>query len=76
MNSSLFKLDTSHWHVVRLSFLLAGLLVLASVALTYFTGVSVWLLLAAFVSLMLVSFALTGYCLGAIVITKLGVPRE
>lgn len=70
-----FKLDTSHWYVVRASFLLGGLLILIASALVLLLS-EWWILLAAFVALMFVLFALTGYCPGAILMHKLGVPRE
>lgn len=72
---SIFKLDTSHWYVVRLSFLVAGLVMLLSALLTLLVS-PWWVLLGGFVGLMLVSFAGTGYCPGAILMAKLGVPRQ
>jgi len=73
---SLFKLSTTRWHVLRLNFLFAGLFTFGSVALSYYLDQPCWLLLAAFVGVMQIVFALTGWCPSAIVLAKLGVPRD
>ena len=73
---NLFTLDTSHWYVVRASFLMGGIFVLLSLALAYFSAQPLWLLLAALVGVMFVLFALTGYCPGALLLHRLGVPRH
>lgn len=70
-----FMLDTSHWYIVRLSFLLAGFLVLLSALLALVVH-PLFVLLGAFVGLMLVAFATTGFCPGAIIMDTLGVPRS
>jgi hypothetical protein len=72
---NIFKLDTSHWYVVRASFLLGGLLTLTAVLLALLVS-KWWVLLAGFVALMFILFALTGYCPGAILMHKAGVPRD
>jgi hypothetical protein len=51
--------------------LLAGTLVLVSVALAHFVN-AWWLLLAVFVSLNLIQSAFTGFCPAEIILRKLG----
>lgn len=50
----------------------AGIMVLISVALTYFHS-QYWLLLTAFVGLNLLQTSFTGFCPAAIIFSKLGV---
>lgn len=73
--SALFTLDTSHWYITRLSFLMAGCLMLLSATLALIVH-PYWVLLGGLVGLMLVAFATTGYCPGAIIMDKCGVPRR
>lgn len=73
---SVFKIKTSHWYIGRIVYLLAGLVTLTSGLLVLYTGVVAWAFLALFVALMQIIFALTGYCVSAIVMDKCGVPRE
>jgi len=72
-NSSFFRLDTSCWHIIRLIFLIAGLILLASVALALILGIT-WLILTAFVSTVMIIFAMTGLCPMAYFLSKLGKP--
>jgi hypothetical protein len=73
---SVFKIKTSHWYIGRVVYLLAGIITLTSGLLVLLTGVIAWAFLALFVALMQIIFALTGYCLSAIIMDKLGIPRE
>lgn len=73
---SVFKIKTTHWYIGRIVYLLAGIITLTSGLLVLFTGVVAWAFLALFVALMQIIFALTGYCLSAIIMDKLGIPRE
>lgn len=73
--TNIFKLDTSHWYVTRASFLVGGIIVLVASLLALFVS-KWWILLAGFVALMFILFALTGYCPGAILMHKAGVARE
>jgi hypothetical protein len=73
---SIFKIKTTHWYIGRVVYLLAGLITLISGLLILFTGVIAWVFLALFVALMQIIFALTGYCLSAIIMDKFGIPRE
>lgn len=72
---NLYRMNVSHWHITRVVFLLAGLFTLLSLILTLASGSLWWLLLAGFVGLMQVVFALTGYYPSAIFLEKLGVPK-
>lgn len=73
---AVFKIKTSHWHVTRAVYLLAGGMTLLSVFLVLYTGNILWIFIAAFVAVMQTIFAFTGYCLSAIIMDKLGIPRE
>ena len=58
-------------NVDRAVMIFAGLMILASLALTYFIH-PMWWLLTAFVGLNLIQAALTGFCPAALVFKKLG----
>lgn len=73
---SVFKIKTSHWYIERVVYLLAGIMTLTSALLVLFTGIVAWAFLALLVAFMQIIFALTGYCLSAIIMDKLGIPRE
>ena len=73
---AVFKIKTTHWYIGRMVYLLAGLITLISSFLVLFTGKTSWVLLALFVALMQIIFALTGYCVSAIIMDKIGIPRE
>lgn len=73
---SVFKIKTTHWYIGRLVYMLAGSITGISGVLVLYTGVQKWALLALFVAVMQIIFALTGYCVSAIIMDKLGVPRE
>lgn len=71
-----YTLDTSHWYITRVIFVIASVLVLSSVALTLWSGVLWWLLIAGLVGAMQGIFAFTGFCPAALVLDYLSVPRE
>ncbi len=71
----MFRLSTSHWHVLRINFLMAGTFALLSALLSLFVH-PLWIGLAAFVGVMQIVFALTGFCPSAILLARLGVPRS
>ena len=73
---NLYRLDVSHWYVVRAVYLLAGILILSSIGLAFVLQQPWWLALATLVGLMQISFALTGYCPAAMVLQKAGISRE
>ncbi|WP_334163580.1 YgaP family membrane protein [Phenylobacterium sp.] len=57
--------------IERAVLLFAGLMILASLALTYFVS-PWWMLLTAFVGLNLIQSSFTGFCPAAMVFRKLG----
>lgn len=69
-------MDTSTWHIVRIIFLVASLVVTISIVLSVATENQYWLLLAGVVALMQFVFALIGYCPLAIALDKIGVPKS
>lgn len=72
----IFKIHTDTWHIIRVVFLIASVIILVSLALTFLTGNNNWLYLTAFVGVMQLVFAISGYCPAAIILDKLGVPRN
>ena len=67
----MYKLNTTRWTIERAVFLLAGIIVFASVMLGLYVH-SYWLYFTAFVGVMLLNFALTGLCPSAIILHKCG----
>lgn len=64
------KTDT--WYLERVLWLVAGIMILLSLALGYFVS-KYWLLLTAFVGLNLIVLALTGFCIMANILVNLGI---
>lgn len=60
------------WYLERIIFMVAGTLVLLSLALAYFFS-KYWLILTGLVGLNLIIFATTGFCIMANLLTKLGI---
>ncbi len=58
--------------VERIVLAAAGLFILISLGLSYFTGNQLWLLFTAFVGLNLFQAAFTGFCPLAMILKKLG----
>ncbi|HEY9311598.1 DUF2892 domain-containing protein [Williamsia sp.] len=72
MNS---RTTTSKWTVERAVPLLAGFMILLSLALA--TAFSTWwLLLTAFVALNLLLFSAVGWCPASLLMHRLGLPRQ
>ena len=67
----MYRLQTDGWYLERFVFLMGGIMVLISITLALLHSLY-WLILTAFVGLSLLVFALTGFCLSAIVFFKLG----
>lgn len=63
--------DTKTWYLERLIRLVGGLLVFASVLLGHFVSPG-WYYFTGFVGLMLMIFALTGFCPMSIILYVLG----
>jgi hypothetical protein len=63
---------TDSWYLERVLHLIAGIMILVSLGLAYFFS-NYWLILAGLVGLNLIIFSLTGFCLMANILVKLGV---
>lgn len=71
----MYMADTSTWYLERVIWLLAGTMTLLSAALAWLHS-PYWLILTALVSVNLLVFAFTGFCVMANLLYKLGlVPR-
>ncbi len=57
----MYVADTKSWYLERWIRLIAGIFIIASVALGYFVHPA-WFLFTGFVGIMLMIFALTGFC--------------
>ena len=71
----MFRLNVSHWHILRINFLMAGVFALAGTLLGIFIHPG-WFALPLFVGAMQIFFALTGYCPSSMLLDRLGVPRS
>lgn len=65
----MYLLKTDSWYLERTMFLVAGFVVLLSLALAMLFS-PYWLLLAAFAGVNLIVFALTGFCMMANMLKK------
>lgn len=63
---------TDSWYLERVLHLIAGIMILVSLGLAYFFS-KYWLILTALVGLNLIVFSLTGFCLMANILVKLGI---
>ena len=68
----MYKAKTNSWYLERVIYLIAGLFTMISVGLTLLTQNPWWLTLAVLVSVNLIIFSLSGYCIMATILTKLG----
>ncbi len=69
-------MDTSHWYITRIVFILAGVVNLLALIAVFLTGSIWWLAINALVALMQIIFALTGWCPSAMLLKALGVPEK
>lgn len=67
----MYMLKTDEWYLERFTYLIGGSMTLLSAVLAAFHSVY-WLILTAFVGVNLIIFSLTGFCMMAIVLSKLG----
>jgi hypothetical protein len=67
----MYMLKTDDWYLERLTYLIGGSMTLLSAVLAAFHSVY-WLILTAFVGVNLIIFSLTGFCMMAIMLSKLG----
>jgi hypothetical protein len=72
MSKKVYRQNVDHWYLERIIFLIAGILVSFSVALS-FIGYSGFQYFALFVGIMLINFSVSGYCPLAIIVSKLGI---
>jgi len=63
---------TDNWYLERVIWLIAGCMILLSLALAFFFS-KYWLLLTAFIGINLIVFAVTGFCTMANLLVKLGI---
>ncbi|AEE14664.1 hypothetical protein Thena_1035 [Thermodesulfobium narugense DSM 14796] len=68
----MYKAPTQNWYLERIIFLIAGMFVLVSLFLGLFWS-PFWFILTFLVGINLVIFALTGFCIMANILYKLGV---
>lgn len=66
---------TDSWYLERMIFMIAGCMILLSLALAYFFSLY-WLILTALVGINLIVFALTGFCTMANILIKLGIKSK
>ena len=64
------KIDS--WYLERIIWLIAGIFILFSIALTIFVS-KYWLILTGLVGVNLIIFSLTGFCPMAIFLNKVGI---
>lgn len=67
----MYKLLTNRWSVERMVFLVAGIFVTGSVLLGLFWSTYAFYF-TLFVGLMLIQFAISGWCPSAIIVQKVG----
>lgn len=65
---------TDSWYLERTLHLIAGIIILLSLTLAYLFS-KYWLILTALVGANLIIFSLTGFCLMANILIKLGVKK-
>ncbi len=75
MKKKIYRQKTDSWYLERILFLVAGIFVLASAVLGII-GFKGFIFFTAFVGLLLIVFAFTGYCPMAIILGKLGVEEK
>lgn len=63
---------TDSWYLERVIWMVAGIIILLSLALAYFLN-PYWLILTAFVGINLIIFALTGFYIMTNILVKLGI---
>lgn len=67
----MYLAKTDSWYLERMTWLIAGLVALTSAILTWLHS-DYWVILTALVGINLLVFALTGFCLMANILHKLG----
>ena len=67
----MYRLNTKKWHLLRMIYLIAGVFTTVSVVLGFLWNPYAFLF-AGLVGFMQIIFALTGFCLMAILLNKMG----
>lgn len=67
----MFLANTKSWYIERVVWLMAGVMVLASVALSHYHS-QYWLILTLLVGANLTILSLTGFCPATVILHKLG----
>ncbi|MBI5694470.1 MAG: DUF2892 domain-containing protein [Nitrospirae bacterium] len=67
----MYMLKTDEWYLERLTWLIGGAFTFISAALAYLHS-EYWLIFTAFIGFNLMVYALTGFCLMANILYKLG----
>jgi len=75
MKKNIYRQKTDSWYLERILFLIAGIFVLVS-AILEILGAKGSVYFAAFVGLLLIVFAFSGYCPMAIILGKLGAKEK
>ena len=71
----IYKQDINRWYLERIIFLVAGVLIVASLTLFFF-GYFNFIYFAFFVGVMLINFSITGYCPMAVILDKLKIEEK
>lgn len=71
----IYKMPTDRWFLERVIYLVAGVFVLGSVLLGAYVS-AYFYLFTGFVGLMMINFALTGYCPMAIFLKNLNIKEK
>jgi hypothetical protein len=67
----MYIVQNDQWYLERIIWLIAGIFVLVGITLAWLVSLW-WLILPALVGINLIVFALTGFCIGANILYKLG----
>lgn len=71
----MYIMQNDIWYLERVAFVMGGTVTLISALLAYFVSIW-WLLLTVFAAINLIIFGLTGFCVGANILFRLGLkPR-
>lgn len=69
-------LDTSHWHIARYTYAIAGTVTTFSVASAYIFAAPLLLVPALVIGCAQIVYAFTGFCVGVRIMETLGVSKE
>lgn len=75
MKRKIYRQNVKGWYLERLIFLIAGIFVLSSTLLV-FSGLTNFIYFTGFIGVLLIIFALTGYCPMAMVLSRFGIKEK